>query len=341
MNTETNYDFRYLPEDEHEIWNDFVRDNQNGTLFHQTTHLKSISSVLNYRFAILAAYNKNNQLIAGMAFVYTRKFHISNILIPYLTPYYSPLISGSNKKYSSKEESYRHTVTHEFINELSKRYKIIQLTFSPNDSDIRPYIWSGFRTEVLYSYRISLDRDFTSEEVYNPDIKRRIKKAMDLEYEIRQGVSDEFIDNYYMLQLHSYKRQRAKFRLSSSQFGSYIAEMRTAGNICIYLLYYQSKPVSGIIVLFDKDIAYYFLAGSDPDYLSTGLNQVLFDYIVNELKDKNYSYYDLVGANTPSIAYYKSTYNFPLIAYYRVFKVYGRPARYLLKLKEVYERFKI
>jgi lipid II:glycine glycyltransferase (peptidoglycan interpeptide bridge formation enzyme) len=183
--------------------------------------------------------------------------------------------------------------------------------------------------------------DFIPDEQYNPDIKRRISKAQNLDYKLQQGDADELINIYYDLQLKSYQKQKALFPLSRTQFESYVRNMRTDNNICIYLIYYQSKPVNGITVLYGKDTAYYFLAGSDPEYLSTGLNQVLFVYVVNEVKKRKISKYDLRGANTPSIAFYKATYNFPLIPYYRVFKIFGQKAKILLKLKALYERCKI
>ena len=55
--------------------------------------------------------------------------------------------------------------------------------------------------------------------------------------------------------------------------------------------------------------AYYWHAGADKDFLNTGLNQLLV------LKS-----FDFVGADTESIARYKSTYNFPLVPMYSVSK---------------------
>ena len=331
---------RYLKDDEFALWDNFINECESGLVFHGTKHLESLAIALKLKFSILGVFDADQQLLAGMAFVHNTRFGISNIYLPPITPFYSPIIKPPNKKYLSKIESYKHALVNSIVEELSKKYKIINLTLPPDEIDIRPYKWMGFETEVLYTYCTTLNEQTSIATDYDPDIKRRIKNAQTLKFEISQGTSKEFIDNFFELQLKSYHRQSFSFAFNSSQFEKYLSGMGLEGKAMIYLVSQNNVPVSGITILYDNIKAYYLLAGSDPDYLSTGLNQVLFDFVVQDIQKKGIKIYDLVGANTPSISRYKSTYNFPLVPYYHVFKIFGLKAKLLMKIKTIYERIR-
>ena len=332
MSKRDNYVFRYLDSEEFTLWDDFNKECENGTIFQSTSHLKCFAQALNLNFTVLAIFNNDNFIVAGMAFLYNTKLGIKYIYNPALTPFYSPVFKASVKKYLSKSESYNMSMITLIIEELSKEYKILNFALPVNQPDIRPYKWLGFHHEVMYTYKIKFEKNLSNID-YESDIKRRIKNAQELNFEIKSGVEKKQIDDYYLLQKKTDKRQNISFVFNPEQFENYINEMSKTGSAIIYIIYNDNLPVSGVVVLIEQETAYYLLAATDSDYFSTGLNQTLFDHIVKDLYKKGILYYDLVGANTPTIARFKSTYNFPLVPYYVVSKNIGMIPDLLMKLK--------
>ena len=72
-----------------------------------------------------------------------------------------------------------------------------------------------------------------------------------------------------------------------------------------------------------KGIAYYWQAGASKEYLPTGLNQLLVQRVIEHYTSEGYKKFDFVGADTDTIARYKSTFNFPLVPMYSVSKSRG------------------
>ncbi len=122
--------------------------------------------------------------------------------------------------------------------------------------------------------------------------------------------------------------QRQNFQQKSNNRNNFVEMVQklVKENVAqVYTIDHEGKSVASIIMIQDlvKKAAYYWMAGADKEYLSTGLNQLLMIQVIQKYQKADFESFDLVGADTESIARYKSTFNFPLIPIYSASKERG------------------
>lgn len=329
-----NYSIRYLNENEFDLWDDFVEEYESGSLFNKTYWLRNIYRSKQATLKIIGCFDKNNDLIAGYAFGHKRKFYIFPIIIPpSITPINNIVFKERDTKSNSKRESYYFKLFSQIIEFLERYYVIISFTFPFNFIDVRPFLWKNYKGEIRYTYfsDISdLDDVFSN---FDSDIIRRIKKTDDLSFKIDTGKDLNNVETFYNLQELSFRKQHHYFRLTKSQFIDFMKILISKEKAKIYTIYLDQKPVASNIILFDKNIAYYWLAGSDPLYLKTGVNQLLLWEVLKDSRNAGIKYFDFVGANTSTIAKYKGTFNFKLYPYYNLYKETGILIKFLMLFK--------
>ena len=205
-------------------------------------------------------------------------------------------------------------------------YSLFHAHFPPAFTDVRPYIWNGFATNLHYTYITRLAKGTDLSASYDPQVRRQIKKGEQLKHSFLAEDSRDLIISAWELEQKSYQRQRLDMRYAPKEsFASFIGSLAGREAAKTYTVIFQDRAVASQIVILDqaKSTAYYWLAGADRDYLSTGLNQLLLHGVLVNLQELGYQSFDFVGAGTESIAKYKSTYNFPLVPMFSVSKAKG------------------
>lgn len=337
MGAASNIETRYLQADEYPLWNRFVDESGDGTIFHKTQWLEPISAWQKLNFSIVACF-KGGKMIGGMAFTWKKKFgRIPVIQMPLKTPVFGPVISYTNTKYRSKIERQVQTTVKELTAFLMSEYHFFYSKFPPEVSDIRPYAWEGFITAIHYSYRTFYTDDFDLPSIVESDISRRIKKASQLPFKYLEDHSEHYIGQAWDLEQKSFQRQN--FQQKSNDRSSFVEMVQklVQENVAqVYTIDHDEKSVASIIMIQDavKKAAYYWMAGADKDYLPTGLNQLLMNRVIQKYQDENFESFDLVGADTETIARYKSTLNFPLVPQYSIQKS-GKLMKLALSLKSL------
>lgn len=323
MTTSNNIQIRYLEDHEYDLWDQFVDQCEYGTIFHKSQWLKPISRWQQLNFSIAGCF-KGSNLIGGMAFTWKKKFgRIPILQMPVKTSFFGPVISYSDTKYLSKIESQIHSTTKALTDFLMTEYQFFFAQFPPAFTDIRPYSWNGFESRIHYTYCVKFSPDIDLEANVNPAIKRRIKKALSLEYQLHDIASAEYTGYAWELEQKSFKRQDFKMQYTTKEeFITFILDQVQQESGQVFTIMYDKKPVASVIMILDiaKGTAYYWLAGADKDYLNTGMNQLLILKILEKYKASELNNFDFVGADTENIARYKSTFNLPLIPMYSVSK---------------------
>jgi len=328
---------RLLNKDEYYLWDIFVNECKYGTIFNSTFWLKNLLNYKNIQFKILAVFDANKEIVAGFAFGQKNKFGVFKIVVPTpYTPYNGILIKEKKSKYQSKIESFNFKILNYINKFLLSNYKYISISFSPDYNDIRPFSWNNYNTKILYTYRLKLENLSNIFDNFDSDIKRRIKKAKQLSYEIKVENNQHSIKTFYQLQNLSFEKQKHQFNLSEEEFINFMQGIFKKNAARIYTIYTDdSVPVASCVVLLSNNTAYYWLAGSNPNFLNTGFNQLLFWEMLNDLSENKIERFDFMGANTNSIARYKSTYNFTLTPYYSATIVNGFIPKILFSVKNI------
>lgn len=333
-----NDDIRYIKESEYHIWDDFVHNHPEGSVFLCSYWLKNLFDSLNtgIEFRILCVFDNNKNIIGGFAFGIKKAAGLISILFPPPnTLYWHILVSNRETKYQGKNISHKRELIQRILDILEKDMDILNFLAPNSTIDIRPYTWKGYSQKVLYTYILEINDLESTYDLFDPSLKRQIKKGEKSNYNINSGINPEIAETFLKLQSLSFDRQSKSFSFKKNDFLRFIAKIRDFVNLQFHIIYQDNKPVYGIALLIDNNIAYYWLAGGDPEYFDTGLNQLLLWNIIKDLKKREIKYFDFVGANTESITNYKSKYNFTLTPYYALSKQNGWKAKTLMFLKNL------
>ncbi|HKK40928.1 MAG TPA: GNAT family N-acetyltransferase [Bacteroidales bacterium] len=336
MAKSNNIETRYLETEEYSLWDTFVDQSKDGTIFHKTNWLRTFADWQHLKLCVAGCF-KGTELTGGMAFTWKKKFGIIPVMQqPVKTPFFSPVIANSQTGYLSKIESQLNATLNSLIDFLSSEFKLLQIQFPPSFSDIRTFLWKDFESSVHYTYLTAIQQLEDLISVYDPSVRRQIKKGGEQNYSLYKDNSREFIEAAWELEQKSFKRQQLDMQYATNEdFVSFIELLAEQESAQTYTIKFEDRAIASQIVLLDnaKKSSYYWLAGVDNRYLSTGLNQLLLHKILTDLQDRGYQLFDFVGAGTKTIAKYKSTFNFPLVPMYSVRKA-GTLVKFGLTVKK-------
>lgn len=333
---------RYLSETEYPEWDLFVDESEHGTIFHKSNwNLAVCNGEPGVNVSVIACFNQDNKLVAGAILCWKKVFgRFKIVFAPYATTYSGILIKERDSEYLSKRESFRFNLLSELLEFIEKQFHSISMALPPSFQDVRIFNWRNYSSRIFYTYVGDLTKKEDLINGFLPAIRRQIKKAESIESEVTFNKEKEHFETVYSLISKSYKRQSHQFRFSKEQFFSILNKPEFDKNISIYSISDKNIPVASIVLLVDKDTAYYWLAGGDHTKFNTGLNQLLLWDVLQRVSKEGIKYFDFIGANTASITNYKSGYNFNLKSYYYVTKEIGRTIRFLFKLKNTIKRKK-
>jgi hypothetical protein len=325
---------RYLSEAEYEAWDAFVDQSEYGSIFHKSYWNKAIFAMDPSVTIQVAACLKEDRIVAGLITGSTKKFGLIRTMVPpYASPFYGLLIKERESTLLSKQESYRQQVLNELLGFIEKEYQIINFSFPPGFKDIRSFNQRDYQSVEKYTYMVDTAQPDLLFEKFLPSLRRQIKKGEKLEYQIRELNKGADMDTVFQLIASSYRRQVHPFRFDKKQFREFMASPALEEHLKPWSIWYEGKAVAAIVLLIDRGIGYYWLAGVDHTYAQTGLNQVLLWQLLRRMPERGIHSFDFIGANTPSISKYKSGYNFNLISYHGVTKETGRGARPMMSVK--------
>ncbi|MGM0503187.1 MAG: GNAT family N-acetyltransferase [Bacteroidota bacterium] len=331
------YTTRYLDRTEFAIWDSFVDECEDGRIFNKSFWLENIYKYQqNMTFCIVGCFDKNKKLVAGYAFGTKNKFFLFPIIVPpKFTPYNNLLIKKRDTKYVSKKESNQLLIIEEISNFLIKKFKFITLSFPPGFKDIRGFLWNGYTEKIKYTYLEKIKNIEEIQECFEPSLKRQIKKGLKQNYKISYDFNNNEIGISYQLLKTMQKKNNKKRFLDYSEFENILKILHAKNSLLLCNIYNEDTPVYSNIIIIDQSTAFYWLAGGNYNFYNTGLNQVLLYNILNKLNQLDCKTFDFIGANTDSIAKYKSTYNFNLTPYFSVSKTNGLIPKILFKIKEI------
>jgi lipid II:glycine glycyltransferase (peptidoglycan interpeptide bridge formation enzyme) len=289
------------------------------------------------KLRIIVSTDKDCNILGGIAFGSNSKMGIRLVVPPQYTQYWGILISHRKTKYQFKDIKYRKDILESLINTLEQDHKIIDLALPPEIDDVRALLWKNYQPDIRYTFQKELSNHDNILSSFDPDIKRQIKKAENKHIKVAKGNDESFIKQFYSLQTLSLTRQKRKFNLNSDEFVFLINSLKKNKiTVKFYLAYHSETPVNSSAILVFKNSAYYWLAGTNPEYFNTGANQLVMWNVMKDLVDNNIHNFDFVGANTPGVSEYKATYNARLVPYFKMHKYIGIYPNLMMKLKKTF-----
>ncbi len=173
-------------------------------------------------------------------------------------------------------------------------------------ADPRTAQWRGWQVRPLFTYLINLP---TSAENWSSGARRTWRSKVS-EYDIQEDSSG--VQQVIDLCAKSYKRHGRSLPAQPAALGALTKAMGEWARVFVALR--GNTPEAGLILLHDGHTAHYWIAGSIPGPAMT----VLIGEVLPILSQSGITQFDFVGANTPSIAEFKRSFNPVLTQYYHL-----------------------
>jgi len=306
-------------------WNDALVVIPHTIFFHED-FLNIISLVYSASLNFML-YRKGDELLAATAF-----FSKENSVITPVEFYYHP--------YFLKEQLIEVTylqIHEELLSYLKKNYSAIQLKLDVNLTDIRPFIWAGFRVDNKYTYIKNGD----TEPHYG--VLKKLRKQDAREYYLKVEAPNE---QSIGLNIDFHSSGLGFSKNFCSEYRSLLQRWADAGYLKAFNVYRAQRHICSNLTLLDMNNkkAYQILlnnVSNEEKYAHTFLYQKVFEWCF----ENGFDTVDMCGANIQSISKFKSYYNGTLTPYFKVSyspyqnKAYGiaqAAANKLFRIKNVF-----
>ena len=293
------------------LWDEFVLNSTHGTVYSTSKWLNAGATAQGGNSVILGVWEEN-ELIAGVSFVEIIRGPLKKATTPVLTPYGGFIYNSDPDKPHSDNESLHLLCAEKLISSLQKKYHHVFLVHSPGFFDIRPFSWQNWKESVRYTYLLDLtDTDKLMGNV-RERVKRKIRKA---ERSIIYGGSINAGQTGEMYAKIFRDRDR-ETPVPPKMVASMVGELVKTGLVEINTAQEASgETVALQVLVLGKDTVYTWVYGTIPEKNYTGADSLLIWDAIKRYH-KTHKMLDLVGANIPSIAFFKKGFGGVLTPYY-------------------------
>jgi len=314
-----------LADDEYGIWDDIVQRSPQATVFHQLNWLKIIEKHTQSKLYLFVG-SLGNQTIAAIPFFYRKQGIFKTLSSPLggsMVQNLGPIFPDYESLKQNKREFYFREFCKELNEFLVKKIKpnFISITTSPNLLDARPFIWTGYEVNPKYNYV----QNITNLDIIWHGFKKQLRKN------IEKAEHEGFIIDQVGLEGYQFIIESLSQRLHQQEIGfpaskEYLLDIFNAyypGNLEIFIAKINGVPMTGIVVTKFRNTLSIWIGATQTEL--KGIYPVdLLQWKIIEWGNKNgYEKCEILGANIPSISYFKSRYNFDLEIYYSVQKLRG------------------
>ncbi len=307
-----------------EQWDTAVQSALHGTLFHTWKWLKIVEKHSETILFPLMCY-KGTTLVGIYPVFIQKKGFVKIALSPpskaYLL-YLGPVIVNYDNLKQDKKESIFIGVQEGVDRFLFSEHgcNFVRIRSSPRLPDSRPFRWTGYNLEPLYTYRISLIHGAPYVwEQFDRKLRVDIKKAE------REGVTVEEgrkIDLEYLYNSLATRMKEQGFNTTgTSGYLTDLYECFHPSKMKIYIAKYQGERVGGMIALCHKDVMQLWVGVPKSDLKGISPNDLVQWKAISWACENGFHYYEIMDAgDDPRLRVFKSKYNPELSPWYSAVK---------------------
>ena len=323
------YRIQKLESADYAQWDQFVSAHPYATIFHTTTWARIIEAVFSRKFEIATVY-RNNILKGGLLYFSKSNMGIQSIPRVPVTTYQGLLLQPPESEKSSSASAEEHDCTNLILDDICQRYNYIDLTLSPNVTDMRPYKWHKFNAEPVYTYTFPItDFDEMSKQ-FSQSLRRKIKSSSKENHKI---VCAENTDKFIQFVNDSYHYHKSKPPVPPDKIDQ-LAQLCIEHNIGrLYYLLVDNNPVAALFVLFDQNRVYALFSGMDLNQRTQQFTEYLHVLVLQQPEFIG-KMFDFLGANTSDFEQFKRSFGGNLSQGFRVTYSKNFAIRMLIKIRE-------
>jgi hypothetical protein len=312
-------EIKELRKDDYKLWDSLVNASPHGTIFQESSWLLSSSEIFDRKMKIIGCF-EDEKLIGGCSFFEYRtanNFFKMATSTCNMTPYSGfVLLQPSDGKASDRKQEQKHIeISKALISAIIERhFDCVKFTNPPEFNDVRPFIWNGWRGNILYTYYLNLYK--LNDASFSREAKRHIRKATDTNLRIKKEFD---LSAYYSLFSMTFEKQNLKPPVSDQYFKRIIDLLERNGMGEMVICETPSgDAASAYINLWDSKRAYTWSNASHPELIKTGSNYLLISEISKDLKNRGFREVNLMRGNVPHLSNFVIKLNPNLIPYYEV-----------------------
>lgn len=211
---------------------------------------------------------------------------------------------GFNGAICSTEDEALCSLFHTSFNDFAQEKNVVA-EFTRFNPVLRNQAISTYLTVSLANQNIVLDlsHDNFWLEDYEHSTRKNVNKAMrnGLSVIALKGaeVTDKWLDKFYAIYIDTMVRNNAdSFYFFERSFFALIMKNMQANSLLFFTIK-EGKPISTEIVLYNKNVAYSYLGGTDSEYFAFRPNDILKHFIILTLKEYGVELYCLGGGIKP------------------------------------------
>jgi hypothetical protein len=286
------FEIRVLDPSEFTLWDEFVEQSPQGTLFHSTLWLQATDRP----FQLLGCF-RGGELRGGFALSLVGH-RAAGRPLPAFTPYLGILYPQSSAKYVT-ELSNNKEIASALATFLKSEFDWVDLKFAPEVIDLQPFIWEGFDVGLRYTYRLAVQNLKSVFDDMDASRRRNIVSAEKQGVQVENGA--DFAEIVRLREI-SFERQGQAVNDRPIAF-KLEAALRRAGRCQGFLARSrENEPLGGVWIVWDNRRAYYLLGGFNHSANSNNaVTLALWRAIQFTSTDLNLSEFDFEGSMKPAI----------------------------------------
>lgn len=288
-----------LEEVDRNLWRKILNESEYATVFHSLEWIEIQKDVFKFKEIIISS----NKCIFPIFFKRKGPFKIYGSPLPETGSFYGGPICADASSYAQILKNIRIS-------------GIFTSLFIKTPCGFNPNIYGGDITiEPVRNYILHIKG--SEEDIWrnlNKKTRNAVRKAEKSGVEVRICGAEELHTYYSMVE------EVVKRRTHTPIPQELMKKVLNSGIGKLFMAYYKGKPASGGIFLTFKDTVTYWSGASFSKFRKYQPSNLLHWEVIRWARDKGYRYYDLGGAEIPSIAKFKRGWGGEEVYYYRVFK---------------------
>ena len=286
-------------------WELLLAESPQATAWSDLTFAAHVEAALGLPVQVAAVW-EDEVLRAGAVLYEKRKGPYRAAALPPLVQYVTPLLDAPLRE---TDVNHRRSALDVLLAAIAEAFDQAQLVLHPSLDDARVLQWNGWDVTPAYTYRIDLSTDAVTSG-WSSTPKHTWKKERDA-FEVKEGAA--WTSEAVTLVEASLSRQDEAMDVEPEAAWALVRALAEDGLVRVFVARRDGEPEAGLFVLSDGRTAHYWLAGSVPGPAMT----VLVGEVLARLRDDGLAYFDLVGANVPTIAEFKRKFGSTLVPYFR------------------------
>jgi len=239
-------------------------------------------------------------------------------------PRLGPLVMPASPK-RRKREKVNATFTEAVLEDMGieDSLTLFRMMCPTSYPDPRPYVWSELSLDTSFTYHLSVDENIEDlRSSFSKSLRREIRDAEELDVSIERG-GTESVGQIYDRTHERYAEQDRGFALDRAYVEDLTEALAEVDRCRTYVARDdEAEYLSGVVVLYSNDAAYFWLGGNRSVHEGTSVNGLLHWNIIEDIAAgeplESVDTYDLMGANTERLCRYKSKFGASLVPYYSV-----------------------